>query len=220
MDELRLILLAAGAALVAVIWLVELRRERLARRAGMILRRTDDSDDGDYPAGIAAGDSDADGRELSLPPIRPRPDWNDTGGARSTDPGAPDFIAIHVETAAQTTFAVPAVFAAAESAGLIHGSRRVFEMPGAGGSAPLFSMADMMKPGTLDRADATGRIRGLTLFMTLPAASDAAMVLDLMLRTAEVLAVSLGGKVHGPDHRPLDAAAIVALRRKAGAGEK
>jgi len=214
--DLRVVLLAAGALILGLLWLLELRRERNAQRHRTVLRErtTPDFRDGrerayrdDAPAQV--------GDTPELPPMSP------TGAEPHLDtasaPTAPaDFIAIHVQGAAQSTFAIDAVFAAAESAGLVFGDRQIFHMPGMNSrAAPLFSMANMLEPGTFTRDDASRPTRGLTLIMSLPTETDAGMVLDLMLHTADLLATSLGGAVHGVDHRPLNPERIASLRQKA-----
>jgi cell division protein ZipA len=213
MDNLRLILLIAGLLLVGVIWIIELRGERRARRARTILGRAPDRD---RPVQAPAPDEAAaePGAPL-LPPIRPvfQP------AAPERPAAVPEFIAIHVEAGPRSSFGVNALFAAAEASGLLFGPPGVFQMPGPGGSAPLFTVANMVNPGTFERDDSGASIRGLTLIMTLPSESDAGIVFDLMVRTAEALAATLGGAVHGPDRRPLGDTGIEALRRKARGGE-
>ena len=206
MTDLRLVLLLAGALAVVLVWLLDLRRERKARRQRTALgqRQTRRDGDGSLDKNVAA-----------LPPISPTPD-QPRAEPESLAPDVPEFIAIHVKSAHQTPFVTQAIFAAAESAGLIHDDQGIFQMPGAAGAgAPLFSMANMLEPGTFSHADPTRATRGLTLIMRLPAESNPGMVLDLMLQTAELLATSLGGMVYGADHRLLDKDRTAALRHQA-----
>lgn len=218
MTDLRVVLLVAGALTLVLIWLLDMRRERNARRYRTVLRQRATPDDYDRRRQTAPEDGpDPTADVADLPPISP------TGIARhpeaeARDAAAADIIAIHVKSAAQSTFAVSAVCAAAESAGMVFGERQIFHMPGVkNGAAPLFSMANMLEPGTFSRDDAARPTRGLTLFMCLPTEPDPRMVLDLMLRTAELLATSLGGAAYGMDHRPLDKDRIAALRQKVAA---
>lgn len=80
---------------------------------------------------------------------------------------------------------------AAEKAGLEFGDRGIFHrMPAGGGHAgPVFSMANMLKPGSFDMA----RIEhmetpGVTLFMALPGPLPALDAWDTLLPTAQRLA--------------------------------
>ena len=215
MTDLRVVLLAAGALILGLLWLLELRRERNAQRQRMVLRErsTPDFRDGRGRAPRDEGPA-ADADTPNLPPMSPTGTEPHLGTA--SVPTAPaDFIAIHVQGAARPTFAIDAVFTAAESAGLVFGDRQIFHMPGMNShAAPLFSVANMLEPGTFTRDDTSRPTRGLTLIMSLPTETDAGMVLDLMLHTAELLATSLGGAVHGMDHRPLNPERIAALRHK------
>lgn len=221
MSDLRLVLLLVGALVIALIWLLDVRRERNAQRHRTVLRHRAQADDRGERR-YAAGDPDPghDGDVADLPPMSPTGDR--TGAEPETEPAVPaptNFIAIHVKAAAQTPFAVQAVFDAAESAGLVYGDRQIFHMPGVERSgAPLFSVANMLEPGTFPRDDTARPTRGLTLFMCLPTEAEPGMVLDLMLHTAELLAASIGGTVYGPDHRPLDTNRAAALRQTAAAG--
>jgi FtsZ-interacting cell division protein ZipA len=210
MDDLRLILLVAGALLVAGIWFMEMRGERRARRSSTMLGRDAQRDRDPRPVTDAA-EPDA----PLLPPMRALADA-DIGSPPSAQE-VPEFIAIHVVPGGQRAFAGGEVSAAATDAGLVIGTERVFHMPGAGGPAPLFTVVNMMKPGTFE-PDGVTPVRGLTMLMTLPCATGGQIVLDLMLRTADALAAALGGSVNGPDHRPLDEAGRAVLRQKAGPG--
>lgn len=219
MTDLRLVLLLAGALALALVWLLDLRRERKSRRQRTVIRSRLADDD----LGVLQRSSD-DNHDLgeavaALPPISPT---SDESGAESgfEPPDAPQFIAIHVKSAHQTPFITQSIFAAAESAGLFLGDTGIFLMPGATSTGPpLFSLVNMLEPGTFARADPTRSTRGLTLIMRLPAESNPTMVLDLMLHTADLLATSLGGSVYGTDHRLLDKGRIAALRHQA-AGTK
>lgn len=218
MTDLRVVLLVAGALILALIWLLDARRERSARRYRTVLRQRITPADHDTRRPAPWDDSPEPHADVAdLPPMSP------TGtvrhpGVESTPPAPAEFIAIHVQGAAQSTFAVTAVFSAAESAGMVFGDRQIFHMPGVNsGAAPLFSMASMLEPGTFSRDDTARPTRGLTLFMCLPTETDAGVVLDLMLRTAELLATSLGGGMHDRDHRPLSQDRIAALRQKVAA---
>ncbi len=213
MIDLRTVLLVAGVLILGLIWLLELRRERKAQRHRTVLRQRSTPvwhDEQDHAS--RREDPELHTDTPDLPPMPP----SGTGRDVHVESAAPaDFIAIHVRGAGQSTFPMGAVFSAAESAGLVFGGRQIFDMPGVNsGSPPLFSVANMLEPGTFSRDDTARPTRGLTLLMCLPTETDAAMVLDLMLHTAELLATSLGGEVHDMDHRPLSQDRIAGLRQR------
>jgi cell division protein ZipA len=60
----------------------------------------------------------------------------------------------------------------------------------------LFSMANMVKPGTFD-LDAMDNFEtpGVSLFMTLPIKADSMASFDLMVDTARAIAETLGGEL-------------------------
>ncbi len=215
MTDLRVVLLVAGALVLVLIWLLEVRRERNAQRHRTVLRhRATPADRNEPRFAPRIQDPEPDADTGDMPPMSPTGDGS-RAEPESASPAPADFIAIHVQGANRSTFPHDAVFSAAESAGLVFGERQIFHMPGVSHSAaPLFSMANMLEPGTFSQGDTARPTRGLTLFMRLPSETDAGMVLDLMLHTAELLATSLGGAVQDMDRRPLTPDRIAALRQK------
>lgn len=82
--------------------------------------------------------------------------------------------------------------------GLRYGSMSIFHRyrDARGGGPVLFSLANMVKPGTFD-LDAMGEFQtpGVSLFMTLPMEGDSVAAFDLMLDTAKTLADTLDGEL-------------------------
>lgn len=82
--------------------------------------------------------------------------------------------------------------------GLRYGSMDIFhrysDTKGAG--ALLFSMANMVRPGTFD-LDAMDEFAtpGVSLFMTLPIDADSMQSFDLMVETAQAISQTLGGEL-------------------------
>ncbi|MCV5975494.1 cell division protein ZipA, partial [Escherichia coli] len=65
-----------------------------------------------------------------------------------------------------------------------------------GNGKVLFSVANMMHPGTFEHADpAEFTTKGISFFMTLPCYGEAEQNFNLMLRTAQQIADDLGGNV-------------------------
>ncbi len=82
--------------------------------------------------------------------------------------------------------------------GLRYGSMDIFHRYSdtKGEGALLFSMANMVRPGTFD-LDAMDEFTtpGVSLFMTLPIDADSMQSFDLMVQTAQAIAQTLGGEL-------------------------
>lgn len=104
---------------------------------------------------------------------------------------------------------------AAEKVGLEFGDMQIFHRPldGKLESGPIFSMANMVKPGHFDmsRIDEL-RTPGLTFFMTLPGPLTALDAWDAMLPTAQRMAELLGGNVLDEERNALGRQRIAVLR--------
>lgn len=208
MNDLRLVLLAAGVIALLILWLLDARRERFARRQHTILRHGRGSEI------RISRDDEPEPEYAELPPMSPR-----AGPAPAQEPpAAPEFVAIFVQAPAQAPFPQARVFECAEAAGLVWDTQGIFTMPGASaGSVPLFTVANLHEPGTFSRDPDTRPTRGLALIMRLPPPVDGPVALDLMLHMGELLARDLAGALVDAAHRPLDAQGVAALRRAIGA---
>jgi cell division protein ZipA len=100
---------------------------------------------------------------------------------------------------------------------LRHGEMGIFHHYGTGhlyDRNPLFSVANILEPGTFPMAVMEGfTTPGLALFLCLPCRLDPGMVFELMLNTAQRLAERLQGEVLDDVREPLSAAGIEHLRR-------
>lgn len=217
MNDLRIVLLVVGVAAVAVLYFWEASRERRQQRrrtlmagpgADVLSVRVRDPGDGDDAGALA---------DLGVSIARERmPAAADPPSATATDPAR--IISLHVVSTG-APFAGPDIFAAAGDAGLHHGPMRIFHRYDAGGmeyEKPLFSLASMREPGYLD-PDGDFTTTGLSLFMCPPVPAGEHLVFDLMLRTAERLAGTLGGELRASDHGRLDAGRLAALRARLSA---
>jgi cell division protein ZipA len=104
---------------------------------------------------------------------------------------------------------------AAEKAGLEFGDRGIFHrmVTGKHEAGPVFSMANMIKPGNFDMA----RIEsldtpGLTLFMALPGPLPALDAWEAMLPTAQRLAELLEANLQDEKHGALGRQGIAHIR--------
>lgn len=104
---------------------------------------------------------------------------------------------------------------AAEKAGLEFGAMGIYHrlVDGKRELGPIFSVANMLKPGSFDltRLDAL-RTPGLSFFMTLPAPLPALDAWDTMLPTAQRLAELLDGQVLDEERNALGRQRIAHIR--------
>jgi cell division protein ZipA len=104
---------------------------------------------------------------------------------------------------------------AAEKAGLEYGDMGIYHrmLDGKPELGPIFSMANMVKPGNFDvtRIDVL-QTPGLSFFMTLPAPTSALDAWDAMLPTAQRLAELLDGQVLDEERNALGRQRIAHIR--------
>ncbi|MBA3563694.1 MAG: cell division protein ZipA [Gammaproteobacteria bacterium] len=106
-------------------------------------------------------------------------------------------IAVRVAARSSTRFRGVDIIRLLNEEGLEFGKYGIFHRDAGGsGSAPVFSVASMIEPGSfnLDAADIE-HLPGVTLFMVLPGPQDGVAALDDMLGTAQRLAEQLNGEV-------------------------
>jgi cell division protein ZipA len=87
---------------------------------------------------------------------------------------------------------------------------QVFYRPDADGVGALFTVANVVKPGTLAEAELTHDFStpGVAFFLRLPVSIDGDEAFDQMLKTADALARDLGGEVRDERRNPLSAQAL------------
>lgn len=227
MNDLRLLLLLTGIAILAGLYL----RERLKSRPDPFGEEpeTDPGDtesltlsaraaEEDYSAALAVlrkNQPDADPRGVSLRNDGDRDDA-DRGGRRDENAG---IIVMHVMAAPGAEYNGPDLVAAFDDLGLVFGDMGIYHHYGVGEmktDQPLFHLANMLEPGSFEPDNMDDfRTRGLSLFMRLPPPLDAVAVFELMLNCARRLADSLGGEVLNPDRQPLTDVDVELLRARA-----
>jgi cell division protein ZipA len=112
-------------------------------------------------------------------------------------------------------FAGEEIMSAAARCNLDPGDMDIFHRSRGDGpdGEPLFSMANLVKPGTFPFADMTGFTSpGLAVFGQFRGEPSDLMVFDEMLDAARVMAELLGGDIRGPGREPLRDADAKALR--------
>ncbi|WP_089140107.1 cell division protein ZipA [Vibrio rumoiensis] len=109
-----------------------------------------------------------------------------------------EVIIFHVHAAGSSEFVGTQLFDSMQQHGLHYGAMDIFHCHAdiSGTGKVLFSVANMMNPGTLAHDDpATFSTKGISFFMTLPCFGDADQNFKLMLRTAQQIADDLGANV-------------------------
>ena len=109
----------------------------------------------------------------------------------------------------------PDLVVAAEKAGLVHGHMNIYHrlVDGKPDSGPVFSVANMVKPGNFDLTRVQEiRTPGISFFMTLPAPMSALDAWDAMLPTAQRMAELLDALVLDEERNALGRQRIAHIR--------
>ncbi|TAM97256.1 MAG: cell division protein ZipA [Rhodanobacteraceae bacterium] len=126
-------------------------------------------------------------------------------------------VTLFVAAPGGTTFGGGDIVVAAEKAGLRFGAMHIFHrlVDGRPDAGPVFSMANMMKPGYFDMPR-IGELHtpGVTFFATLPGPVSALDAWDAMLPAAQRIAELLGGVLLDEDHNALGRQRIAGLREE------
>ncbi|CAH1543372.1 Cell division protein ZipA [Vibrio rotiferianus] len=107
-------------------------------------------------------------------------------------------IILNVHCAGEDPFVGTKLFDSLQQNGLIYGEMNIFHrhVDLSGNGKVLFSVANMMHPGTLEHGDpAEFTTKGISFFMTLPCYGEADQNFNLMLRIAQQVADDMGGNV-------------------------
>jgi cell division protein ZipA len=222
-NELRIVLAVIGAIALALIYYFgQPQRPRQGRRAsGSGVRdgqRVEPTlgETGDGAAEAAAGDGESAIARSARDAAAADPD---AGRARA--PGARPplpierIVTLFVAARAGELIHGPDLVVAADKAGLQFGDLAIFHrlVPGKADAGPVFSMANMVKPGSFDlRHIEELHTPGVSLFMTLPGPVPALDAWEAMLPTAQRLAELLDGTVLDEDRNPLGRQRIAHIR--------
>jgi cell division protein ZipA len=109
-----------------------------------------------------------------------------------------EVIVLNVHCAGKEAFVGTKLFDSMKQNGLLYGEMDIFHRHAdlSGTGKVLFSVANMMHPGTLKHNDAdTFTTKGISFFMTLPCFGDPEQNFKVMLRTAQQIADDMGGNV-------------------------
>jgi cell division protein ZipA len=147
----------------------------------------------------------------SAPRVPPRSDL----GKRPTQVPVERIVSLFVMAREGHAFNGADLIVAAEKAGLEYGDMGIYHrlVDGRREAGPIFSVANMVKPGSFDltRLDAL-RTPGLSFFMTLPGPVTALDAWDAMLPAAQRLAELLDGQVLDEERNALGRQRIAHIR--------
>lgn len=109
-----------------------------------------------------------------------------------------EVIVLNVHCSGKEPFVGTKLFDSMQQNGLLYGEMDIFHRHAdlSGTGKVLFSVANMMQPGTLAHHDpAEFTTKGISFFMTLPCYGDPDQNFKLMLKTAQQIADDMGGNV-------------------------
>lgn len=152
---------------------------------------------------------------LAAAPTAPKPVPRADLGRRPSQLPVERIVTLFVVAREGRHFNGPDLVVAAEKAGLEFGDMGIYHrlVDGKRELGPIFSVANMLKPGNFDlaRLDALHTL-GVSFFMTLPAPIPALDAWDAMLPTAQRLAELLDGQVLDEERNALGRQGIAHIR--------
>jgi len=210
---LRIGILVAGAILFgAIIYFGQPRKGGQGRRrAGEGGERVEPRISDQFAHGIGVRD-DAKQPELELGDEEPNASSN---LGRRPDDAFDKIVTIYIAAHAGEKLRGPDIVVAAEKAGLAYGHMNVFHrlVEGHPERGPVFSVANIMKPGSFDMASIQElETPAVAFFLTLPAPVSALDAWDMMQPTAERMADLLGGVVLDESRNALSRQRVQGIR--------
>ncbi|MES2403789.1 MAG: cell division protein ZipA [Pseudomonadota bacterium] len=164
----------------------------------------------------------ADGAAADIAPPPPRASASNAGQRPHEFP-VDRIVTLFVAAPEGETFGGGDIVVAAEKAGLRFGAMHIFHrlVEGRPEAGPVFSMANMMKPGYFDMSRiAELNTPGVTFFATLPGPVSALDAWEAMLPAAQRIAELLGGALLDEDRNTLGRQRIAGLREELRAWDR
>jgi len=197
-------------------------RRKLADQAAAIVdalrsprRLGDDEDEHPAASAIPRLDAAAPAPAPVATPAAPRMPPRSDLGRRPAQVAVERIVTLFVVAREGASFQGADLIVAAEKAGLEFGDMGIYHrlVDGKRDQGPVFSVANMLKPGSFDlgRLDSL-RTPGLSFFMTLPAPLSALDAWEAMLPTAQRMAELLGGQVLDEERNALGRQRIAHIR--------
>ena len=209
---LRLAILIAGIVLFgAIIYFGQPRKGGQGRRRSGDGERVEPRISDQFAHGIGVRD-DTEQPELDLGDDAPNAS-SDLGRRASED--FDKIVTVYIAAHAGEKLRGPDIVVAAEKAGLTYGHMNVFHrlVEGHPERGPVFSVANIMKPGSFDMAAIQElETPAIAFFLTLPAPVSALDAWDMMQPTAERMADLLGGVVLDESRNALSRQRVQGIR--------
>lgn len=239
---MRIIIAGACLLLIVLIWLLRPGRPKQGRRVSKREAATDtgrseptlgealerDLNDDRGRAGADAERAGVEAMERGLAGEATDGGNVPTGNVRTPQPSHPTLgirqdeafdriVTLFVAARAGQVLTGPDLVVAAEKAGLVHGHMSIYHrlVDGKPEAGPIFSVANMVKPGTFDLTRLQElRTPGISFFLTLPAPLplSALDAWDAMLPTAQRMAELLGALVLDEERNALGRQRIAHIR--------
>jgi cell division protein ZipA len=228
-NELRIIIAIVGVIIFALIWLFGKPKRPKQGRRNPVLRESDSGERIEPTFGDADDSITAEQGELNIDfatdeleklgsaiaakrvPIEPS---KPPRGVRPEQP-IERIVTLFVASRGDDLMHGPNLVVAAEKAGLTFGDMGIFHrlVSGKPEAGPIFSMANMVKPGNFDmRHIEELHTPGVSFFMTLPGPLSALDAWDAMLPTAQRLAELLEANVLDEERNALGRQRVAHLR--------
>jgi cell division protein ZipA len=181
----RWILIIVGVAIIAGIFLLgnpdRKPRRRASRKPKKVKTKIAERQEPTLDASVDPGDAESGQRELSMPEQDKEP--------RVEGPPPEKIVTLYLRARDNHSIVGVDLLDAALRSGMVFGAHDIFHRVVEGSRQPLFSMANLTRPGTFDKeAWNTVQTKGVTLFMTLPGPLGALDAWDAMLGTSRRLA--------------------------------
>ncbi|MEN8174701.1 MAG: cell division protein ZipA [Pseudomonadota bacterium] len=174
------------------------RRRRSLRARGGTAEQDAPGDPARYREQVSATSNDVTARREPVLSGGPSADKSNPEAARTR------VIVVNVEAPVGGSYSGDALVSAARDVSLDAGEMEIYHRHADQGDNVIFSMVNVVKPGTFPFANMSGfETPGVALFAQLPGNLSAVDTYDLMLSVAQRLAALLGGQVRDAGHRLL-----------------
>jgi cell division protein ZipA len=217
MNSLRVILLLLGVAVIAGVYVwtrfKQGRRAPAYRRAPVRRARSEELDSAEIELELARMGqllAEQDAGSLSDKEA-PLPQSEDSVAV----PAAERLVVVRVMAEAGAEFEGEALFKAFHHNKLKFGEHQIYHRMvfRDNREQPVFSVANLVKPGSFPAQDMESfTTPGVTLFLQLPGPVDAVEAFDDFVKTAERLAVELGGELRDEQHQLLTHQGLMQVR--------
>jgi cell division protein ZipA len=174
-------------------------------------------------SGRAGPENESDVSPDEAEPARAAPRLRREAVGQRPDGGFDRIITLHVVARDGETIAGPELVVAAERSGLTFGDMNIFHrmVDGYAERGPIFSVVNMMRPGSFDMAAIPDlRTPGVTFFMTLPGPLRAIDAWDTMLPAAQRFADLLDAQVLDEQRNALARQTIQLVREEMRAWDR